>query len=715
MNRPEKKKGKARELARTSSTGRKDGCLSLSDPVTCVHGVGPRTERVLRGRSIETIEDLLLFMPSRYEDRRQIRKICDLVEGEENTFLGRIVDSGQGYSRTTRKRTYRAKVDDGSGSVVLKWFRFNRLAMAALCTNGNLLFLSGKVSRFGQDLQITHPRVTALGEEDNPESLAIILPVYPETDGITQGGLRKIMRKAFAALRPDSFASLIPATLAARFQLSDFGEALRYCHFPNDLVDQREEWSAICGRVILEEFFTFQTAFMLKRRENQAGGAVMKAGRTYSQLRGGIPFVLTSGQEKVVSEIERDMASGQSMNRLLQGDVGSGKTICALLAAAIALDGGYQVAFLVPTEILAEQHYLSLKTLLPEVDTPHVLMTGGMSGSDRQKATKVIQTGAPVIVVGTHALFREDVKFPRLGLVIVDEQHRFGVIQRNVLRQKGDCPHVLVMTATPIPRSLSMVMYGDLDISIIEGMPPGRQKCITKVVSDEKRTTIENAIITETAKGHQVYTIYPLIEESGDELRSAKEGAKQLQELLPSLRVGLLHGRMTAGEKQETMVAFREGRLDVLVSTTVVEVGIDIPNATLMVIEHAERFGLSQLHQLRGRVGRGNHPSHFLLVASSALTAAATKRLRVLEKTNNGFRIAEQDLRLRGPGDMIGVRQTGIPVFRIGNPLEDIDLMALARRIAEEAISSATEDELSRAKDVAQARWGDKLGFAEVL
>jgi ATP-dependent DNA helicase RecG len=697
-------------------TGREANGLIPSDSVRLLKGVGPKTEKALAGYSIATIEDLLFLMPIRYEDRRQVRRVCDLVEGEDNSLIATICESGSGFSRSTRRRTYYAKVDDGTGSLVLKWFRFNRRAMSTMCRRGNLLFLSGKVSRFGEDLQIIHPRVTVLTEEDTMEDVARILPVYPEPKGISQGGLRRIIREALAALEPTSITSLIPASLTEQFRLPELAGAVRFCHLPGDFPDESKEPPMDSrGRIVLEEFFMFQTALLLKKREAGAKGTSMKPGKIYARLVDRLPFTLTSGQKEVLTEIERNMASHQAMNRLLQGDVGSGKTICAVLAAAVALDSGYQVAFLAPTEILAEQHYFVLAGLLSDVDVPCVLITGGLKGTERQKAAATIRDGGPLVAVGTHALLQEKVKFPQLGLVIIDEQHRFGVLQRNLLRQKGMNPHVLVMTATPIPRSLSMVIYGDLDVSIIEGMPPGRLKPATKIISEEDRADVGNAIMTEVGKGRQVYAIYPVIDESQDEIKSVKEGEKQLQTLFPSLRIGLLHGRMAADEKRRTMDNFRREEFDLLVSTTVVEVGIDVPNATLMVIEHAERFGLSQLHQLRGRIGRGTDPSHFLLLTASERTSAATKRLRVLEKSNDGFKIAEEDLKLRGPGDVLGVRQTGVPRFRVGNPSEDLALMALARRIASSAILLAREDELSRVIEAARFRWGDKLGFAEVL
>jgi len=419
----------------------------------------------------------------------------------------------------------------------------------------------------------------------------------------------------------------------------------------------------------------------------------------------------------VLGEIKRDMEKTEPMNRLLQGDVGCGKTICAVLAACIALDNGYQAAFLAPTEILAEQQYLTIHRTFEAMGIRPVLLRGSMGKRERDELLQDVRAGNIRIVVGTHALLQEDVAFRRLGLAIVDEQHRFGVLQRKALREKGACPDMLVMTATPIPRTLAMVVFGDLDVSIIDGMPPGRQRIATKVFGETGRARACKLVEDELRAGRQAFFVYPLVDESEKmQLLDATRMATHLKKVVfPDYRIGLLHGRMKAEEKEETMLSFRRGEIDVLVCTTVVEVGIDIPNASVMLVEHAERFGLSQLHQLRGRVGRGSHPSRCFLVAAAAQTATAARRLRIMEETQDGFRIAEEDMNIRGPGDMLGVRQAGIPRFRIGDIVRNGDLMGRARTMAHAWLRSAAPDELARVRAESTRRWGRNLELYEVL
>jgi ATP-dependent DNA helicase RecG len=691
--------------------------FALTDRVSVIKGIGPKTEKALSKRSIRTIEDLIYFVPTRYADRRHIRKMGTVSEGEEAVMVGRVQESGTAYSRLSRKKMYYARVTDETGCILLKWFRFNRRAMTGMCAQNNLLFISGKVTKFGSDLQIIHPHVTVLEDNNSPQEIASVMPIYPEVEGIAQGSVRNIMREAFSGFSSEALASLIPDDIGTEYDLPPLADSLRQCHFPDsDGRDLFMDTHRFLGRIIIEEFFLFQMALKLKRLWAEVDGIPMKKGNIYHLVNSLLPFTLTSGQKQAMAEIEQDMASPSAMNRLLQGDVGSGKTVCAILASAVAVDNGYQATILAPTEVLAAQHYANIHTILSQTDIPHVLLTGSTKGSDRSCALDGIRKGEFSVVIGTHALLQENVVFHRLGLAVIDEQHRFGVVQRSSLKSKGSNPHVLVMTATPIPRSLSLVVYGDLDVSLIKDMPPGRQKCTTKVMTDKDRTSVEHTIIDEITRGHQVYAIYPLIDESDtDELKSATMGASQYRTLFPACRVGLLHGKMSTDEKQETMMSFRDGKFDILVSTTVVEVGVDVVNASLMVIEHAERFGLAQLHQLRGRVGRGSHPSKCILMSSSERTSAATKRLRILEKTGDGFVIAEEDLKLRGPGEMLGVRQAGVPQFRIGNIVENMNLMIMARKIAEKVIEEASEEERTHMLVTAQARWGEKLLFGDVL
>lgn len=670
----------------------------------------------MRKYRILSVEDLLYLLPRHYEDRRLVRRICDIVEGGDNVLLGRVVEVRSSYSRAKRKRLCSALLSDETGTLTVTWFRFHKRWIADVCAKDNLLLVSGKVTRFGADLQMIHPRVVVLRDGEDPaDQVRPIIPVYPEVNGVTQGVLRNIVGEALSRLSPEDL-TIIPRHVAEAHGLDALAEALRRCHSPGDEPPDETTYRSARKRIVLEEFFLFQLAVLLKRREiRQTGGLPMWPGPQYRAVRASLPFTLTPGQSRVLEEIEGDMSLPEPMNRLLQGDVGSGKTACAILAAAIAADNGNQTAFLAPTEILAEQHYLNAKHLLEEAGISCVLLTGG-AGSERKGMLKRIDKGEATLVFGTHAILQSDVAFARLGLAIIDEQHRFGVIQRSDLKQKGANPHILVMSATPIPRSLSMVVYGDLDLSIIDDRPGGDRQIGTRVVTSEEWKIAQDAIAQETGKGRQVFFVCPLVEESRElDLKSAKKSLTRLQSLFPSLRIGLIHGRMKTAEKQEAMHAFRGGLLDILVSTTVVEVGIDVPNASLMVIEHAERFGLAQLHQLRGRIGRGAHPSTCIFISTSKRTAAATKRLKILEKTNDGFAIAEEDMRLRGIGDIIGVRQAGMPNFRIGDILKDGLDMSEARKMAIETMATARDGELSALKKLVREKWGDRLSLSDVL
>jgi len=683
-------------------------------PIGQVKGVGPAIAKALERRGMRLVEDLLYLIPLRYEDRRLICTVAEVREGEENVLLCRVVESGHLYSRASRKRIYQARIEDATGAITLKWFRFGRAWVTSMCKPGNLLFVAGKASRFGAELQMVHPRVTVMAEGRDVEDSGTIIPVYPEIEGVKQGVLHNIVQGAFTRFRQD-IKSLIPARVAEGHGLPDLAQALADCHMPERLAEVPDR-EAFRASLVLEEFFLFQCALLRQKKERGRGnGLVLTAGSFHGRLRAGLPYQLTPGQERAWGEIEADIASPRPMNRLLQGDVGCGKTICALLAASVALDSGRQVVFMAPTEILAEQLYLGCHRMLDAIGAAPVLLRGGM-GQERAAILEGIREGSVHVVVGTHALLQPDVIFHSLGLAVIDEQHRFGVIQRKLLKGKGADPDVLVMSATPIPRTLSMVVYGDLDVSSIEGMPEGRQPVRTLVVKETERQRVHDAVMEETAKGRQAFVVCPVIDESEQPgTVSAKEAFQVWKGLFPDLRLGLLHGKMRPSDKERVMMSFREGDIDVLVCTTVVEVGIDVPNATLMVVEHAERFGLSQLHQLRGRVGRGAHPSRCVLVGSTDGGTNAAKRLKVLEKTGDGFVIAEEDLKLRGPGEMFGVRQTGIADFRIGNIVRDGRLMEKARKMAEEALASSSKEELARISAEAIRRWGGKILLGDVL
>lgn len=732
--------------------GKKNDYLGL--PVHSLKGVGPKISILMERKGIKTIEDLFYFLPTRYEDRRHLRKISEIKEGEKALIVAKVVASKSLFFRHFRKKAYEAIVDDGTGSISVKWFQWVSQYLKNVCRKGNILLLSGMVGKFGNRLQMVHPDITILEDENEIEAYKAIVPVYSETEGLKQGTLRNLMKRAFEDYG-GHIKSIVPAEIEKLYGLVPLYEAFLKLQFPDDdVLSQASSLELLTSlhhryleRLIFEEYFLFQLALLMKRGEvkKEQGINFQAKGAYYRRFEKGLPFELTPAQKGVLKEIEGDMVRNEPMNRLLQGDVGCGKTICAILAACIAIDSGYQVAFMAPTEILAEQHYLTIHRVFEGMGIPLTFLRGNM-GKERREVLEGIKKGKIRVAIGTHALIQEDVEFEKLGLVVIDEQHRFGVIQRKLLKEKGSgvggqepglttkdvgrkksaignrksaintIPDTLVMTATPIPRTLSMVVYGDLDVSIIDEMPEGRQKIWTKMFLDKNKNTVYGMIEEELKKERQVFIVYPLVEESEKvELLNAKEMAAYFQKsVFPSYRVGLLHGRMKAEEKEATMLRFKNRGIDILVCTTVIEVGIDVPNATMIVIEHAERFGLSQLHQLRGRVGRGLHPSKCILITSEKKTALATKRLKVMEETTDGFVIAEEDMKLRGPGDMLGVRQSGIPKFRVGDLVKNGDIMTRARRIAEEAVVKLTAGDLQEVKDIIKEKWQDSIHLYDV-
>ncbi|MCX5811496.1 MAG: ATP-dependent DNA helicase RecG [Proteobacteria bacterium] len=691
----------------------------LSTPIIHLKGVGPKTAVLLEGKGIKTIEDLFWFLPVRYMDRSVIKTIGELTEGERASIVARVVASRSLYFRHSRKKAYEAVVDDETDSISIKWFQWVGEYLKQICKKGNLLMLSGEITKFGDRFQMVHPEIHILGDENEAEDRKTIAPIYSEIDGLKQGTLRTLMKRAFEDYGI-CIESVVPESIEEHHKLVPLYEAFMKIHFPDkdDLKYADIEGSGIQGylhRLIFEEYFLFQLALLIKKEEvkKDRGIRFKPAGACYRKFKANLPFKLTYAQERVIKEIENDMGQGVPMNRLLQGDVGSGKTVCAVIASLIAVDNNYQVALMAPTEILAEQHYLTMHKYFDEMGISLAFLRGNM-GSDRKRILEGIKNGKTRVVIGTHAIIQEDVVFKRLGLIIIDEQHRFGVIQRKRLKEKisvecetDSTPDALVMTATPIPRTLSMVIYGDLDVSIIDEMPKDRQKIRTKALQDKDKAAVYKMVEDELKKGRQAYVVCPLIEESDKiDLLNAKEMAAYLQtSVFPSYRVGLLHGRMKPEEKEGIMARFKGREVDVLVCTTVIEVGIDVPNATVIIIENAERFGLSQLHQLRGRVGRGQYPSKCVLISSAKRTAPAVKRLRAMEETTDGFIIAEEDMKLRGPGDMLGVRQAGLPDFRVGDIVRDVNIMIQARKIAGETMLEMTDDDLDRVQEKAKERW----------
>ncbi|MBI2369900.1 MAG: ATP-dependent DNA helicase RecG [Deltaproteobacteria bacterium] len=701
----------------------------LGTPFQYVKGVGPRLAQIFLQRGVVTVEDALYTLPRRYEDRRHFTRIAQAQIGTHQSLLGEVLLLGTRPIAGGRRHLFELVVGDGSGTLSCKWFQFHPRTMMARFRRGQRLILYGEVRAYGGSREMIHPEVELAeeeGEGSEPLHFRRIVPVYTLPEGLYQRQLRRIMKHAVDEYAAGALEGL-PAAVRTQHVLPDLADSLRDVHFPPEDADVEalnREGSPAHRRLIFDEFFFLELGLALRRQgvQEEPGIAFRPTGRLTDRLLGGLPFALTNAQARVLEEIRRDMEAPRPMNRLLQGDVGSGKTLVAVLASLMAVESGYQAALMAPTEILAEQHYRTVHQLVAPLGVRVALLTSALTPAQRERLHRHVAQGLYEIVVGTHALIQEPLAFARLGLAVIDEQHRFGVLQRAALRAKGAHPDILVMTATPIPRTLALTVYGDLDLAVIDGMPPGRQPIRTRVVPAEHRALIERLVAGEVQAGRQAYVVYPLVEESekAAELRDATRMAEELQqrlaahETLRSLprpcRVGLVHGRLSGEEKDRVMAEFREGRVDVLVATTVIEVGIDVANATLMVVEHAERFGLSQLHQLRGRVGRGSHPSQCVLVAPRAQSEEVRRRLQAMARTADGFQIAEEDLALRGPGEFLGTRQSGLPDFRVGNLLRDGSLLAQAR---EAAFALVREDPRLRGEPatrmVLRRRWQGRL------
>ncbi|MDH7481344.1 MAG: ATP-dependent DNA helicase RecG [Armatimonadota bacterium] len=658
---------------------------SLDTDVRYAKGVGERLAKVFSKLGIFTVRDLLTHFPRRYEDRRHMRRIAQLKVGETATVVGRVVVADN--LRTPRSQTLLTKVaiQDDSGIAYLVWFNQWYLKNKFIKLLGRKIVVYGTAQPGNHGIEIINPEWEEVDEGVDPLSSNRIVPVYPLTEGLYQGTVRRIIYQALERFLP-SVHDILPEKIREHRGLVGLAEALLNIHFP----ESETALEKARFRLVYEEFFLLQLALALRRQSFTAGEpgiAFRVTPECTKALYDVLPFELTNAQKRVIAEIERDMASPRAMNRLLQGDVGSGKTIVAVAAIMIAVHNGYQAALMAPTEILAEQHYLVLRRMLEALGLDVVLLTGSLPAKEKRLAKEKTASGLANIVIGTHALIQEDVEFAKLGLVIVDEQHRFGVLQRAALRQKGWNPDVLVMTATPIPRTLALTVYGDLDLSVIDEMPPGRKPIKTHFKPTSERPRVYEAIRKLVDQGRQVYIVCPLIEESEKlQAKAATELAEHLaNDVFPNYRLGLLHGQMKPAEKDEVMSRFRDGEIQILVSTTVIEVGVDVPNACVMVIEDAERFGMAQLHQLRGRVGRGEHQSYCVLIGDPT-TEEAKRRLEVISATNNGFQIAEEDLRIRGPGEFYGTRQSGLPSLRIADVLRDVSILEMSRQDAFELV-----------------------------
>src|SRR5580692_1401759 len=677
---------------------------------------------MLQAKGLVTVEDLLAYAPFRYEDRTNVKTIAQLAPGEMATVIAEVKSARLAGFRRRNLGLFEAIFTDSSRQPLMgKWFHGGYLADRF--TPGQRVALFGKVEldNYTGDLLIMHPEFEILTADDAEGEAGLhtgrIVPVYEAAAKITTRVFRGLLHRVLGSIEP--LTDPLPAAIRDRLKLPDRWTAIQSLHFPETGSDVRllnafrspAQW-----RLIFEEFFWLECGLSLKRAKArvQAGISFQLNDRVRERIKAMLPFKPTGAQKRVLKESAEDMQSPHPMSRLLQGDVGSGKTLVAAEAAVIAIENGYQAAVLAPTEILASQHYFYFKNLFQKMGYVPVLLTGSASQREKSQLKKLLAEGLAQIGIGTHALIEEDVEWKNLGLAIVDEQHRFGVMQRLRLVSKAKHPDVLVMTATPIPRTLALTIYGDLDVSVIDEMPPGRKPIETKNVTDDRVESVYSFLKQQIARGRQAYVVYPVIEES-EAMKAAQQMYQHLSEkVFPDIRVGLLHGKLKADEKETVMEQFRRGEVKILVSTTVIEVGVDVPNATVMVIEQAERFGLAQLHQLRGRVGRGAEQSHCILVTGK-LGDGARERIRTMVESSDGFYIAEMDLKLRGPGEFFGTKQSGLPALRIANIIRDKEVLEIARSEAQTFIASPpSPEELRCAITYIREHWQRRYGLVQV-
>lgn len=703
--------------------------MSLSSEVRMIKGVGPQRAELLAERGISTLGDLLGYLPFRYEDRMHFSKVEDIQPTGTYTIRARVM-SGQAIRsrRFRRDAVYHLLVQDEAGGLLACKF-FHGGYLEGRLQAGQLLILHGKaeVDRLRPArLEMINPQIELLnGDEIDSTEVGRIVPIYEAIGTISSKQIRRAMYAAVQLIDPHT-PDVLPENLRARLGYPTRGEALLHTHFPepSESLDRLNTFrSPAQQRLIFEEFFLYQLSLGLDRRATRKENAMalrVREDRIREALKAILPFKPTEAQKRVLAEIVSDLEKPAPMNRLLQGDVGSGKTIVAFEAAVIAIENGTQAALMAPTEILAVQHYLSARRILGKAGYRVELLVSGLTFTEKQVALERIRTGRAQLVIGTHALIEDNVAFARLGFVAIDEQHRFGVLQRKRLMDKaasqGRAPHVLVLTATPIPRTLSLTLYGDLDVSVLDELPPGRTPIVTRVTGERHLAGVWESLRREVAAGHQAYIVYPVIEESKLELKAATDEYERLsKEAFPNLKLGLLHGKLSSEEKDEVMQRFQRNELQILVTTTVVEVGVDVPNATVMVVEHAERFGLAQLHQLRGRIGRGAHKSNCILVAPFRMSDEARARLDTMVRTSNGFEIAEADLELRGPGEFFGTRQSGELGFHVANPLRDKELLELARKEAFALVEDGPQrEELQRVLGTLPGEWQRRYHLAKV-
>ena len=663
---------------------------SLDDPIQFIKGVGPKKALLLEKLQLTTIEDFLYFLPFRYEDRSQIKNISTLMPGEFATFMAEVLNASVIYMGR-RKRVFEVIFQDETGTTRAKWFRFNETYMLGKFKTGEKIIVSGKpTANKRSGLEIVHPDTERVaGDATISLEIGKIVPVYHTTEGLHQKSMRSILNNVLDIYLP-LVEEVIPEDIVQRHKLLSRSEAFHQAHFPHSNGFTTKDLDAFKTpaqkRLIFEELFLIQTGLAFKKKhatEIKTGTAFKTRGNLIKRFVKLLPFQLTAAQKRVLAEIMEDLEKEKPMNRLIQGDVGSGKTIVALTALLTAVDNGTQSALMVPTEILAEQHYLNIRPYCEELGIEVALVTGTLKGKERKAIYQDIEEGKTRIIIGTHSLVQKEIQFEKLGLAVIDEQHRFGVLQREAIGKKGDQPHLLIMTATPIPRSLALTIYGDMDVSFLDEFPPGRQPITTNVYYEKYQDKAYALMDAEIKLGRQAFVVCPLIEESEVmDLKAVATVFESIQSQFPHLNACLIHGKLKKEERQEIMSRFLKNEIQVLVATTVIEVGIDIPNATVMIIEHAERFGLAQLHQLRGRVGRGKHASHCLLAAYFPISEEGKARMKAMQNSRDGFEIAEEDLKIRGPGDFMGTRQSGLPVLKIANLLRDIKILDVARKEA---------------------------------
>ncbi len=666
--------------------------MSLETKVQYLKGVGPKLAELLNKREIRTVRDLIQYFPRAYEDRRAARNIRSLQLNETVSLKAHISKVSAIPLGQSKRRIYDIILSDSSGQIHCKYFRVPYKGYFERFSPQTEVRITGKVIEYRGRLEFHHPDIREIESEEEAELKDDLIPIYPEIENLSSAKIHRMIQTCLEQIATDSWGpDLFPARLLDKYNLVTRQEALWKLHDPP--VDQSQEFAQLRStahrRIIFEEFFWLELYLAAKKAglQREAGIALEAKQVLTEKLLKSLPFEMTGAQKRSFQEIETDLKKPHPMHRLIQGDVGSGKTLVAFLAAVMVSENGYQTCLMAPTEILAEQHLQNAQKVLTPLGVGVALLTGRTKASERTQILLKLESGDIQVLIGTHALIEEWVKFKNLALIIIDEQHRFGVQQRGKLKEKGMSPHFLVMTATPIPRTLAMTVYGDLEVSVIDEMPPGRMPIQTRAVFENKRPEALKFLGDQIAKGRQAYVVYPLVDESEKiDLKNAVEEFQKLRLHFSELSIGLLHGQMKPLEKEQVMDQFRQGQIQILVSTTVIEVGVDVPNANLMIIEHAERFGLSQLHQLRGRVGRGQHKSFCVLIMGNAVSEEARTRTRFMEETNDGFKIAEFDLEMRGPGEFLGTRQSGLPGFQMANLVRDVLILQESRQAAFEIL-----------------------------